>query len=260
MKPCPFCNPDPQRVFYQDDLVLALWDAFAVSPGHALVVPRRHVADWWLATPEERQALTEATLAVKRQVEKIHRPDGYNVGVNVGLAGGQTVFHLHMHLIPRYAGDVPQPRGGVRWVIPAKADYVASAGPEPHALQAGISSPEAEAEAQGLEPGVAGTVGDILAHLRLVQARYADQGATDTQPDAIAQLYLARAVGLADKDPWLPVTPEQWHLYEMEGADEAAKELTAALLETERLLKWLLSRDSRGTLAELRERLWRVEA
>jgi len=126
---CIFCNPDPSRVFYEDEWVLAVWDVFAVSAGHSLIVPRRHVSDWWQATPEERRALTEATLAVKNIIEKTQTPDGYNIGVNVGAAGGQTIFHLHLHVIPRYKGDVPQPRGGVRWVIPERADYLRTSEP-----------------------------------------------------------------------------------------------------------------------------------
>lgn len=120
---CPFCTPDPARVFLEAPLVLALWDAFPVSPGHALIVPRRHVAGWFDATPEEQAALTATIAAVRETIECAHRPDGYNLGVNVGAAAGQTVFHLHLHVIPRYLGDVPDPRGGVRHVVPSKAKY-----------------------------------------------------------------------------------------------------------------------------------------
>ena len=126
---CPFCHPDPGRVFHEDEVVVGLWDAFAVSPGHALLVPRRHVATWFDATHEEREALTRATEVARRRIEERHRPDGYNIGINVGAAGGQTVFHLHVHVIPRYAGDVPDARGGVRHVLPAKANYLAAAVP-----------------------------------------------------------------------------------------------------------------------------------
>ena len=110
-------------MFHRDDRVVALWDGFPVSPGHALVVPQRHVAGWFDATREERAALLDALDVAKAVVERRHRPDGWNVGVNVGRAAGQTVFHLHVHLIPRYDGDVEDPRGGVRHVLPGKADY-----------------------------------------------------------------------------------------------------------------------------------------
>lgn len=120
---CPFCQPDEQRIFFRSGLVLGLWDGFPVSRGHALLVTRRHVADWFDATADEQQALTSAIAEVKREIDKVHRPDGYNVGFNAGEAAGQTVLHLHIHVIPRYVGDTPEPRGGVRGVIPGKAGY-----------------------------------------------------------------------------------------------------------------------------------------
>jgi diadenosine tetraphosphate (Ap4A) HIT family hydrolase len=126
---CPFCTPEPHRVFLQTDLVLGFWDNFPVSSGHALLIPRRHVADWFHATPEEQVALTTAVdrarVFIEQWAVREHRPkpDGYNVGFNIGPAAGQTVFHLHVHVIPRYAGDVPDPRGGIRGVIPGKAKY-----------------------------------------------------------------------------------------------------------------------------------------
>ncbi len=122
-EPCPFCEPDLERVFHEFDLVLGLWDGFPVSPGHALLVPRRHVPDWFSATTAEQQALLEAVEVARQAIEVTHRPAGFNVGFNAGAAAGQTVFHLHLHVIPRYAGDVPDPRGGIRQVIPHKAAY-----------------------------------------------------------------------------------------------------------------------------------------
>jgi hypothetical protein len=82
------------------------------------------VASWFEATDEERVELMAAVSDARRAIEQVHQPDGYNLGVNIGHAAGQTVFHLHVHVIPRYQGDVPAPRGGVRHVIPEKADYV----------------------------------------------------------------------------------------------------------------------------------------
>lgn len=120
---CPFCPPEERRVFFRSDLVLGLWDGYPVSPGHALLVTRRHVASWFEATADEQQALTAAIAEAKREIEKTHRPAGYNVGFNAGDAAGQTVFHLHLHVIPRYPGDTPEPRGGVRGVIAGKAGY-----------------------------------------------------------------------------------------------------------------------------------------
>lgn len=124
MTDSPFVNPDPERVFYRTDLVLGLWDAFPVSPGHALLVPTRVVPTWFDASPEEQHALIEAIRFTKEEIEKTYNPDGYNIGINAGEAAGQTVFHLHVHVIPRYRGDVDDPRGGVRHVIPTKANYL----------------------------------------------------------------------------------------------------------------------------------------
>jgi ATP adenylyltransferase len=128
---CPFCVLREDLVFYEGDLVLALWDAFPASPGHALVVPRRHVASWWEASDAERVALIAALDTVRQAVIERYEPDGFNIGINIGAAAGQTIFHLHVHLIPRYTGDVPDPRGGVRYVIPASGNYMAPGhGPE----------------------------------------------------------------------------------------------------------------------------------
>jgi diadenosine tetraphosphate (Ap4A) HIT family hydrolase len=110
-------------MFLKAELVLGLWDGYPVSPGHALLVTRRHVANWFEASHEEQQALAGAIASARCEIEKRHHPDGYNIGINTGEAAGQTVFHLHVHVIPRYAGDTPEPRGGVRRVIPGKAAY-----------------------------------------------------------------------------------------------------------------------------------------
>lgn len=120
---CPFCQASPDRIFHEGSLVLGLWDGYPVSPGHALLIPRRHIPTWFDATPEEQQELTAAIETARAAILARHRPDGFNVGMNLGAAAGQTVGHLHLHVIPRYAGDVPDPRGGVRWVVPQRADY-----------------------------------------------------------------------------------------------------------------------------------------
>lgn len=124
---CPFCTLYyVDRVFFRDDVIAVLWDGYAVSPGHALVVPRRHVATWFEATDEERAALLRGIDIAREEVLAKFRepkPDGFNIGINVGEAAGQTVFHLHVHLIPRYRGDVDDPTGGVRNVIPGKGNY-----------------------------------------------------------------------------------------------------------------------------------------
>ena len=97
-----------------------------MSPGHTLVVPRRLIAGWFEATPDERRAIFDLVDEVRKQLDAgTPQPDGYNIGVNVGEAAGQTVMHLHVHVIPRYRGDVADPRGGVRHVIPGKGNYLA---------------------------------------------------------------------------------------------------------------------------------------
>src|SRR5512139_1830469 len=122
---CPFCFPIQDRIAFEDRLTRALWDAFPVSEGHLLIVPRRHVPTWFDASTEERAAITAAIDQGRELLASRHHPDGFNIGINVGEAAGQTVFHLHVHLIPRYSGDVPDPRGGVRHVIPGKGRYPA---------------------------------------------------------------------------------------------------------------------------------------
>lgn len=123
-KECIFCNLDPNReIIAQNDLALAFFDAFPVNRGHALIIPKRHVADYFDLTEDEVAAMQALLREVKAIVEKRFNPDGYNIGVNVNAAAGQSVFHVHMHLIPRYKGDVENPKGGVRGVIPSKQKY-----------------------------------------------------------------------------------------------------------------------------------------
>lgn len=123
---CPFCDTATLTTVWESPLSLAFRDRYPVSPGHTLIIPRRHVASWFDATREEQQDLMDAVNLLERQLDAqlSPPPDGYNVGINVGEAAGQTVMHLHVHLIPRYHGDVEDPRGGVRYVIPAKGNYL----------------------------------------------------------------------------------------------------------------------------------------
>lgn len=106
-----------------NDLAFAIRDGFPVSPGHTLVVPRRLIPDWDSATPAERQAILALVDTVKQDLRERLRPDGFNLGVNEGAAAGQTVFHLHFHVIPRYSGDVPDPRGGIRHAVMGKGNW-----------------------------------------------------------------------------------------------------------------------------------------
>ncbi len=123
MKPCPFCVLDPARILAEDELTLVYKDGFPVSPGHTVIIPRRHFATLFEATAEEQAALLAALSRAKAILDERHRPDGYNIGINHGKAGGQSVPHLHIHVIPRYLGDKEDPRGGVRWILPEKAKY-----------------------------------------------------------------------------------------------------------------------------------------
>jgi len=119
--PCPFCTA--RDVTRDNALAYATRDTYPVSPGHTLIIPRRHCADFFELTPEELAACMELLVAEQRALAAAAKPDGYNVGVNVGLAGGQSIHHVHLHLIPRYNGDHPRPQGGVRQILPSKADY-----------------------------------------------------------------------------------------------------------------------------------------
>jgi len=120
--PCPFCTPNRPPT-WSSDLVYAIEDAYPVSPGHTLVIPRRHVETWFDASPGEQQEIWRAVAELKQELDKRLHPDGYNVGINAGRAAGQTVMHLHVHLIPRFQDDVDDPSGGVRFVIPERGDY-----------------------------------------------------------------------------------------------------------------------------------------
>jgi diadenosine tetraphosphate (Ap4A) HIT family hydrolase len=107
----------------QNELAYCERDSYPVSPGHALIIPFRHCANFFDLTPEEMTACMELLAEEQAAVDEEFNPDGYNVGVNVSAAGGQSIFHVHIHLIPRYTGDSSHPQGGVRQVIPEKADY-----------------------------------------------------------------------------------------------------------------------------------------
>lgn len=123
VKPCPFCVLDPARILAEDELTVVYKDGFPVSPGHTVIIPRRHFATLFEATAAEQTALLAALAQAKAILDERHHPDGYNIGINQGKAGGQSVPHLHIHVIPRYLGDKEDPRGGVRWILPAKAKY-----------------------------------------------------------------------------------------------------------------------------------------
>lgn len=98
-------------------------DQFPVSPGHLLIIPYEHTENWFTAKEEVRLDIMKALSVAKELIDKEYSPQGYNIGANCGEIAGQTVMHLHVHLIPRYVGDMEDPRGGVRGVIPSKQKY-----------------------------------------------------------------------------------------------------------------------------------------
>ncbi|HET7766499.1 MAG TPA: HIT family protein [Burkholderiales bacterium] len=115
---CELCAP--RDVVAENALAYARHDGDALSPGHVLVVPRRHVAGFFDMTPDEQAAVLSLLNQARRLIDRQHAPDGYNIGANVGKAAGQSRMHVHVHLIPRYTGDVADPRGGVRCVLPRR--------------------------------------------------------------------------------------------------------------------------------------------
>ena len=121
--PCPFCNLEHDRIIDETSSWFVVRDGFPVSAGHTLIIPKRHVSTFFELDKQEFDELYDLINKEKHALDNEYQPAGYNIGVNNGEAAGQTVFHLHIHLIPRYEGDREDPRGGVRWILPDKADY-----------------------------------------------------------------------------------------------------------------------------------------
>lgn len=119
---CPFCTTE--GAVFQNGLAYVLPDKYPVNPGHLLIIPKRHVADFFDTTQEEKIALLALLDEAKQYLANKYLRDGYTVGINVGEAAGQTVMHVHLHLIPRFKGDVADPRGGIRCVIPKRQSYL----------------------------------------------------------------------------------------------------------------------------------------
>jgi diadenosine tetraphosphate (Ap4A) HIT family hydrolase len=124
----PFHDVDRDTWITSNDGGFAIWDAHPVNPGHALVVPHRRVDRWWDLTSEDQGALVELVAATRLVIDGLHNPDGYNIGFNDGAAAGQTVSQFHIHVIPRFHGDVDDPRGGVRHVIAERGNYLLDRG------------------------------------------------------------------------------------------------------------------------------------
>jgi diadenosine tetraphosphate (Ap4A) HIT family hydrolase len=120
---CALCTLPADRILGENEYAVWILDLHPVSPGHSLIIPKRHVESFFETPPAEREAILSLLTRAREHVSRTHAPAGYNIGINEGAAAGQTVLHLHVHLIPRFTGDTKNPRGGVRWVIPEKADY-----------------------------------------------------------------------------------------------------------------------------------------
>ncbi len=123
MAVCPFCSVQQDKIITQNSLTFTVRDTLPVSSGHTLILPKRHIASIFEATKDEVAALWAALQQARSGLLQEFSPDGFNIGINDGLAAGQTILHLHVHLIPRYKGDMPDPRGGIRWIFPDKAVY-----------------------------------------------------------------------------------------------------------------------------------------
>lgn len=124
---CPFCQiisgSTDKTILFENQTGCVVRDGYPITEGHTLIIPKRHVASFFEISPEERQDLFELLDQAKIQLDQEYQPASYNIGINDGEAAGQTIPHLHIHLIPRYNEPNKDPRGGVRWVVPEKADY-----------------------------------------------------------------------------------------------------------------------------------------
>ncbi len=120
---CIFCEYNKKDYILENELSYAIYDKFPVNKGHVLIISKRHFQSFFEATEEEIKAMYSLSHEVKKILDKEFNPDGYNIGINVGLTAGQTVMHLHMHIIPRYKGDIDNPRGGIRNIKVPLVEY-----------------------------------------------------------------------------------------------------------------------------------------
>lgn len=120
---CIFCDIDNSRIESENETAYAIYDGFPVNKGHMLIIPKKHIKDYFEINEQDKVGLWQLVDECKKIVDKEFNPDGYNIGINCGEAAGQTVMHSHIHLIPRYTGDIENPRGGVRGVITEKRIY-----------------------------------------------------------------------------------------------------------------------------------------
>jgi diadenosine tetraphosphate (Ap4A) HIT family hydrolase len=160
---CAFCAPE--AVVLVGERVYARRDGYPVAPGHLLIVPYRHVADYFDTSAEEQAEILQMVNRAREWLQRVYAPDGFNIGVNSGVAAGQTVLHAHVHLIPRYRGDMEDPAGGVRGVIPGKQKYRqhrARNVPGPNPGSASPEAPRSRRRARGLGFMIASRQPEIL--------------------------------------------------------------------------------------------------
>ena len=122
-QPCPFCTLVKRKIYLENDLSIGILDGFPISNGHSLIIPKRHVGSIFDIQKDELLSLFNLLADVKNKLTEQFSPDGFNIGINDNEAAGQTISHVHIHLIPRYRGDQEDPRGGIRWIFPDKAKY-----------------------------------------------------------------------------------------------------------------------------------------
>ena len=122
---CLFCEraKNPDAFLYENEHVYVIHDQFPVSDDHVLIITKRHIQTYFECTADELEAINDALFHMKEMLDRRRHPDGYNIGINNNACAGQSIMHLHVHLIPRYEGDTPNPKGGVRGVIPGKQSY-----------------------------------------------------------------------------------------------------------------------------------------
>ena len=123
--PCLFCNINSKDLIFDNEFAFASFDSYPVSKYHSLIVPKRHILDYFELTNDELLACNDLIKKIKKKIQnKDKTVDGFNIGTNSGVVAGQSIMHCHIHLIPRRKGDVDNPQGGVRGVIPSKQHYI----------------------------------------------------------------------------------------------------------------------------------------
>ena len=120
---CIFCNIEKDKIILEGKYSIAFYDNYPVNLGHTLIIPKRHISDYFELYQYEKDDIWKLVEKMKTIIDKRYSPNGYNIGINIGEPAGQSVSHSHIHIIPRYIGDVSNPKGGVRGVIPNKQNY-----------------------------------------------------------------------------------------------------------------------------------------